>query len=139
MLMPREAAPQVQAGRDAGAQAPCRVAVLLEQRAAGVPHANNAAQMVGGQQHCVVLAASCFHRCNKAVGAVYIGVVHGLAAANFTLEAGDRGGVPSPHIGMVDAALWAVRQHKGYAAYVVVAGGDSARRVGSDGAIVCAT
>ena len=48
MLVPREAAPQARAGRAAGAQAPCRVAVLLEQRAAGIPHTYDAAQVVGG-------------------------------------------------------------------------------------------
>ena len=88
MLVPREAAPQARAGRAAGAQAPGRVSVLLEQRPLRIPHTYDAAQVVGGQQHCIVLAARCFHRCNKAVGALYIGVVGGLAVANFALEVG---------------------------------------------------
>ena len=66
--------------------------------------------MVGGQQHCIVLAARCFYGCNKAVGALYIGVVHGLAAANFALEAGrvvagGGGGVPSPFLWVGAAAI----------------------------------
>ena len=110
MLMPRKSAPQARAGGAAGALAPCRVAVLLEQRTAGVPHSNNAAQVVGGQQHCIVLAAKCFYGCNKAVGALYIGEVGGLAVGYFALEAGGvvaggGGGVPSPFLWVGAAAI----------------------------------
>ena len=99
MLVVCETSPQAGIGRAAGAQAPGRVAVLLEQRAAGVPHANNAAQVVGGQQQHIVLAARCFHRCNKAVGAVYIGVVGRFSTNHLALKvggvvAGGGGGVP---------------------------------------------
>ena len=86
VLVPREAAPQAGAGRAAGAQPPRAVAVLLEQRAAGIPHAHDAAQVVGGQQPHIVLGASCLHRRHGAVRALYIGVVDGLAVGNFALS-----------------------------------------------------
>ena len=110
MLVPRETAPQAGAGGATGALAPCRVAVLLEQRTLRVPHANDAAQVVGGYQHRIVLCAICFDGSNKAVGAVYIGVVGGFSTNHLALKvggvvAGGGGGVPSPFLWVGAAAI----------------------------------
>ena len=69
----------------------------------------------------IVLCTSCFDGCNKAVGALYIGVVGGLAAAHLTLEAGHvvagSGGEPSPFVRLVGF----VRLHSTHATCIAVA------------------
>ena len=86
VLMPRETSPQAGIGRAAGAQAPGTVTVLLEQCAAGVPNAYDAAQVVGGKQHCIVLSVSCFDGCNSTSRALDVGVVGYLISNQIALS-----------------------------------------------------
>ena len=143
MLVPCEAAPQAGAGGATGALTPCRVAVLLEQRTLRVPHAHNAAQVVGGYQHSIVLCASCFDGSNKAVGALDVGEVGYLISNQLALRirrvvANGGSDVPTVCAWLVvsllirlciDRAACVVEAGKGAVGCYVVGGGHGAKIV----------